>query len=284
MSLFLTERQKNDLEEAILDYFSARSSQYAATIEAFKKDSGVTESKEAGKGVLEKKWTSIVRLQKKVLELEAKVEQLQRRGGGSDAAGEDSSPMSLSQIAEGKKLLPRAPAKSCMAGHRGSVICAATHPVYSLCATGSEDSTIRIWDHETAHFERTLKGHTGAVTGLAFDARGNHLASCSNDLSAKIWDMTSTYNCIKTIKGHEHALSSVLYSPSGDHLLTCSRDNTIKMWDTSTGFCNRTYTGHTEWVKAIAISGDGQYLASGGSDQNILIWQLHTGKVLQVLC
>ena len=42
-------------------------------------------------------------------------------------------------------------------------------------------------------------GHTEAVTGLAFDPTGNNLASCSADMSAKIWDL-ATYICIKTLK------------------------------------------------------------------------------------
>lgn len=51
-----------------------------------------------------------------------------------------------------------------------------------------------------AHFPApTLTGHTEAVTGLAFDPTGNNLASCSADMSAKIWDL-ATYTCIKTLK------------------------------------------------------------------------------------
>jgi WD40 repeat protein len=44
-----------------------------------------------------------------------------------------------------------------------------------------------------------IPGHTEAVTGLAFDPTGNNLASCSADMSAKIWDL-ATYICIKTLK------------------------------------------------------------------------------------
>lgn len=60
---------------------------------------------------------------------------------------------------------------------------------------------------------RTLKGHTGTITGLAFDARGFILASCSNDMSAKLWDM-NTHNCIKTLKGHDHTISGAVLKTS----------------------------------------------------------------------
>ena len=42
-------------------------------------------------------------------------------------------------------------------------------------------------------------GHTEAVTGIVFDSTGNFLASCSADMSAKLWDL-ATYTCIKTLK------------------------------------------------------------------------------------
>ena len=32
--------------------------------------------------------------------------------------------------------------------------------VYNLVASGSEDSTIKIWDYEAGQYERTLKGKT----------------------------------------------------------------------------------------------------------------------------
>lgn len=104
-------------------------------------------------------------------------------------------------------------------------------------------------------------GHTGAVTGLIFDATGHILASCSADMSAKLWDL-STYTCIKTLKGHDHTLSSVVFTQSGDQVITCGRDQTIRYWETSTGYCLKTLSGHNDWVKCLSVSLDGNYLIS----------------------
>ena len=59
-------------------------------------------------------------------------------------------------------------------------------------------------------------------------------ASCSADLSIKLWDFTS-YDNLKTLNGHEHNVSGVCFIPPGDYLASCSRDTTIKIWETSTG-------------------------------------------------
>lgn len=277
--MVLTERQKKDLHEAMLEYLLSEGTLFSKTIDAFREEAQLTTLADSGKGLLEKKWTSVVRLQKKIMELESQIGALQQQvksGGSTTAALDMTNPGDA-------RIIPRAPARSTLSGHRAPVTVVTVHPVYSLMASGSEDSTIKIWDYETAQYERTLKGHTGPVTGVAFDSTGNVLASCSADMSAKLWDM-STYLCTKTLRGHDHTISSIRFVPSGDQVLTCSRDHTIKCWEIATGFCIRTYSGHSDWVKCISVSLDGELLASGGSDQSITIWRISNGQTIQVSC
>jgi len=289
----LTERQRADLKLAVFDYFLAQPGDtFAASIKAFRQDAGLATEQDSGKGILEKKWTSVVRLQKRVMELESKVAELEqslKNGAGMGGIGgagvltfiRESAAAGAVGAGDGR-LLPRPPARSTMTGHRAPVICVAVHPVYTLAATGSEDMTIKMWDFDTAQFERTFKGHTGHVTGVAFDRAGNLLASCSADMSAKLWDL-ATNTCIKTLKGHDHTLSGVQFLPSGDSLVTCSRDQTIKLWETATGYCTKTLVGHTEWVRCLSISLDGEMLASGGSDHCVMLWRLRTGTLANTL-
>ena len=64
--------------------------------------------------------------------------------------------------------LPREPEKGVLTGHRARITKIALHPTYSLCASASEDTHIRLWDYEQGEHERTLKGHTGMVNCVAF--------------------------------------------------------------------------------------------------------------------
>jgi len=77
--------------------------------------------------------------------------------------------------------VPRAPEKYALTGHRNPVTRVAFHPVFSVLASASEDTTIKIWDYETGEFERTLKGHTKAVQDIAFDPKGNFLGTTIYD-------------------------------------------------------------------------------------------------------
>lgn len=275
-SLTLTDRQRAELNHAILDYLSAQGDKFGETIDKFRKEAGLENELELGKGLLEKKWTSVIRLQKRVLELETKVEQLQK--GGSNGHHIEGNP---GEINANSRLLPRPPARATLNGHRLAVTVVVTHPVYSLLASGSEDTTIRIWDTEIGQYEKTLKGHTGPITGLSFDSKGLLLASCSNDMSAKIWDM-NTYTCTKTFKGHDHCISAIQFYANNDQLITCSRDQTIKFWEVNTGYCVKTLTGHSDWVKTFAVSLDNLHLASSGNEHDIFIWQISTGTIVQV--
>ena len=101
---------------------------------------------------------------------------------------------------------------------------------------------------------------------IAFDANGRLLASCSADMTIKLWDFASSYECVKTLQGHDHNVSSVTFLPTGDILVSCSRDKTIKMWEVATGFCVRTYTGHRDWVRMVRVSRDGSLIASCSKD------------------
>eukprot|EP01035_Chromulina_nebulosa_P017105 gene17105-22619_t len=285
--MVLTERQKKDLQRAILEYLISDGGEtvFPRTIEAFKAEAQISDLNDVDKGILEKKWTSVVRLQKRVMELETQLNDLQKQlKSGVATNGIDNDTLKTNTtIGENNRLIPKGPAKTSLAGHRGPITCVATHPIYSLVASGSEDSTIKLWDYETNQYDRTFKGHTGTITGLSFSTGSSILlASCSSDMSAKLWDM-STFNCIKTLRGHDHTLSAIKFLPSNDHIITCSRDKTIKCWEVSSGFCIRTFNGHSDWVRCIAISLDGDHIASAGTDQTIIIWKFSNGQNIQTL-
>lgn len=271
--MVLTERQKKELNEAILEYLLSEGGSFVRSIEAFRQEADLGGFSDTGKGLLEKKWTSVVRLQKKIMDLEAQLASAHISGPASSDG--------TNSVSHDSRMLPQGPAKSTLVGHRAPVTSITVHPVYTLVATGSEDATIKIWDFDTAQYERTLKGHTGPVTGVAYDSTGNLLASCSADMSAKLWDMT-TFTCVKTLRGHDHTLSAILVLPSNDQVVTCSRDCSVKCWEVSTGFCTKTLTGHSDWVKCLSTTLDGSLIASGGTDNTVLVWRYPAGQLIQV--
>ena len=54
---------------------------------------------------------------------------------------------------------------------------------------------------------------------MCLDKEGKMLASCSADMSVKLWDF-NTYECLKTLHGHDHNVSSVAFLPTGDYVVS----------------------------------------------------------------
>ena len=178
---------------------------------------------------------------------------------------------------------PRLPARHILLGHRQPITSVAFHPQFSLVATASEDTTIKIWDWETGELEQTLKGHTKPVQGITFDHAGQYLASCSSDLAIKLWDGNDGWKNVRTIHGHDHSVSSIEFMPGDQHILTASRDKSLKLWEVATGFCSRTYVGHDDWVRSVDVSSDGRWFASGSNDQTIRIWDASSSEARHTL-
>ena len=80
--------------------------------------------------------------------------------------------------------------------------------------------------------------HHSLLIEVLFSRGWFDAATCSADLTIKIWDLQNEYVCVKTLFGHDHNVSCVVFHPSGDTLLSSSRDQSIKIWETGTGWVN----------------------------------------------
>ncbi|MBT3218828.1 MAG: WD40 repeat domain-containing protein [Proteobacteria bacterium] len=55
-------------------------------------------------------------------------------------------------------------------------------------ATGGDDGSIRLWDHESGERLTQLPGHQGPITAVTFAVHGQHIASSGIDGLVCIWD------------------------------------------------------------------------------------------------
>ncbi|KAJ2640888.1 Lissencephaly-1, partial [Coemansia sp. RSA 1694] len=261
----LPERQLKELEKSMLDFMHTHG--YAESASVFARESG-NEGFTAGPtdrhhNLLAKKWTSVIRLQKKIIELEAKLTKLQ-----------EEQPSLLSRrttTGSVSEWLPRPPARTKLAQHRAPITRVRFHPQYTVLATASEDMTVKLWDSESGDFERSVKGHTKAVQDIAFDAKGAIMVTCSADLTLRVWDIAADYKCVRTLHGHDHCVSAVCFL-GADRLASASRDRSIKIWDLTTGYCVKTLSGHAEWVRSVDVTTDSRLLCTASNDQSVRLW------------
>ena len=159
-------------------------------------------------------------------------------------------------------------------GYTEGVYSVAFSPDGNTLASGSGDTTIKIWDIQTVEEIVTLEGHTDYVGIVAFSPDGLTLASGSKDTTIKLWDV-QTAEEIATLEGHTGSVNSVAFSPDGQTLASGSDDSKIKLWDVQTAKEIVTLREHSSDVRSIAFSPDGQTLASGSDDSKIKLWDVH---------
>ncbi|XP_024020657.1 WD40 repeat-containing protein HOS15 isoform X1 [Morus notabilis] len=156
-------------------------------------------------------------------------------------------------------------------------------------ATSSTDSMIHVFKIGESHPSRTFSGHQGEVNCVKWDPTGSLLASCSDDISAKIWSLKHDKH-VHDFREHSKEIYTIRWSPTGPGtnnpnqqlvLASASFDSTVKLWDVDSGNLLCTLNGHREPVYSVAFSPNGEYLASGSLDRSMHVWSLKESKIVK---
>jgi len=148
-------------------------------------------------------------------------------------------------------------------------------------ASGSVDSTVKVWSRENGNILFNIKQPNG-ITYLDFSPDGQYIITASYDAKIRLWKLPEAL-LIKEFVGHTGTVWSVNFSPDGKTIASCGEDSTIKLWDVESGRIQQTLRGHTRNVWDVKFSPDGNRLASGSFDKTLKIWNLSDGKLLQTL-
>ncbi|WVZ09269.1 hypothetical protein V8G54_013799 [Vigna mungo] len=164
-------------------------------------------------------------------------------------------------------------------------------------ATSSIDTKIHVCKIGENLPIKTFVGHKSEVNCIKWDPTGSLLASCSDDMTAKvnithcrhIWSMKHD-KYLHDFREHSKEIYTIRWSPTGPGtnnpnknlvLASASFDSTVKLWDVELGKLVYSLNGHRGHVYSVAFSPNGEYLASGSPDKSMLIWSLKEGKIVK---
>ncbi|XP_018851676.2 WD40 repeat-containing protein HOS15-like isoform X3 [Juglans regia] len=156
-------------------------------------------------------------------------------------------------------------------------------------ATSSTDNMIYVCKIGEVLPIKTFAGHQGEVNCVKWDPTGSLLASCSDDITAKVWSMKQD-KFVHDLREHSKEIYTIRWSPTGAGtinpnqqlvLASASFDSTVKLWDVELGKLLHSLNGHRDPVYSVAFSPNGEYLASGSLDRSMHIWSLKEGKIVK---
>ena len=158
-------------------------------------------------------------------------------------------------------------------GHSDTVQSIAISPDGQTLVTGSDDTTIKVWNLNTGEEIRTINGCSGGILSVVITPDGQTLLSGTKGQCIKMWNLCNGEE-IGTLMGHGYEVCSLAISPDGQTLFSGSSD--IRVWNLNTGEEIRALAIHSGVVRSLVVSPDGQTLISGSDDESIKVWSICT--------
>ncbi|CAI5772220.1 F-box-like/WD repeat-containing protein TBL1X isoform X1 [Podarcis lilfordi] len=215
---------------------------------------------------------------------------------GAHAINNHSKPMEI----DGDVEIPSNKA-TVLRGHESEVFICAWNPVSDLLASGSGDSTARIWNlNENSNGSSTQLvlrhciregGHdvpsNKDVTSLDWNTDGTLLATGSYDGFARIW--TEDGNLASTLGQHKGPIFALKWNKKGNYILSAGVDKTTIIWDAHTGEAKQQFPFHSapaldvDWQNNTTFASCSTdmciHVCRLGCDRPVKTFQGHTNEV-----
>ena len=124
-------------------------------------------------------------------------------------------------------------------------------------AAATSTGEVYLWRIADRALLATLRGHDGAVWGVALSPDGRLVASGGFDQTVRLWDAVSG-RLLATFQGHTGGVNGVALSADGRLVASGSYDGTARLWEAASGRLLATLEGHGAGVNGVALSADGQ--------------------------
>ncbi|XP_055632126.1 protein Notchless [Toxorhynchites rutilus septentrionalis] len=173
---------------------------------------------------------------------------------------------------------------SSMPGHAEAVVSLAFSPNSLHLASGSGDTTLRLWDLTTETPQFTCTGHKNWVLCVAWSPDSLKVASADKTGEIRVWCPNSGKLLGRPLVGHKKWISCLSWEPYHKNpecrfLASAGNDHDVRIWDVVLGTCIKVIAGHTAPVTAVRWGGAG-LLYTSSRDRTIKMWRAEDG----VLC
>lgn len=155
--------------------------------------------------------------------------------------------------------------------------------------TGGADKAVQVFDLEASKVLGTLKGHTKAVTHVAFrehEGEPRLAISASADKTVRVWgEDDGKWGARATLSGHKGEINGLAVHPSGSYVAAGSADSTWSLYDLVTAKEITKYSaipgidGSFAYT-SFAVHPDGVLHGGGTKDGAVRVWDARQSNSL----
>lgn len=174
-----------------------------------------------------------------------------------------------------------------MPGHAEAVVSLNFSADGQYLASGSGDTTVRLWDlnTETPHF--TCTGHKQWVLCVAWSPDSSKVASACKAGEIRLWCPETGKLLGKPLIGHRkwiHCLSWEPYhlNPDCRRIASAGSDGDVRIWDVNVGIIDKVLGGHTAAVTVVRWGGNG-LIYTASKDRTIKVFRASDGALCRTL-
>ena len=164
-----------------------------------------------------------------------------------------------------------------MNGHAEAILATQFSPEGRYLASGSGDTTVRLWDLTTESPQATLEGHKDHVLVIAWAPNGQYIASGCKKGQIILWSGSTGKQIGAALKGHSSFITGLSWEPlhingQARKFVSSSKDTRLIIWDAHTRQKLITLSNHSKSVTCCLWGGQG-LIYSGSQDRTIGVWR-----------
>ncbi|MEW6351248.1 MAG: TIR domain-containing protein [Thermodesulfobacteriota bacterium] len=164
-------------------------------------------------------------------------------------------------------------------GHRGTITEIEWSPSGESLASGSRDTTVRIWEPPW-HGSPTVLAVNRTVFSVSWSPCGEFIAVGTFQEAGQIWS-TRDKTARKLVGGPDDTIYAVSWSPDGGQVAAGGYKGSVGIWNSSTGTLTRVLEPHPGYnVYCLKWSPSGALLASGAYGGHVCLWETASWQLL----
>ncbi len=175
--------------------------------------------------------------------------------------------------------LPGGRTQHVLRGHERPALSLAFAPDGRTLASGSLDTTVRLWNTVTGQAGQVLRAHREPVSNVAYAPGGRTLLTGGKDQTVRLWSVGERAGVREVWQLPTTGLGAENAGFLGRAVTTAGFDGNARVWPVEGPLTPGAFSFGGDFVRGLAVSPDGRTLWAGNVTRGLRAWDLASGRV-----